>query len=115
MESTNYLHVFPSAFMESGSIVQLAHRSLQILGLVLWKQLQVCDSRGSRWKYEGHMEAHGSFHGIFKLQLIPRTVETFMYFHGCFQSLSCTAKLPRTSVEAKQLLPTSMEPSMEVN
>ena len=27
------------------------------LGLVLWKQLEVCDTRGSRWKYVG---AYGS-------------------------------------------------------
>ena len=30
----------------------------------MWKQLEVCDVRGSKWEYVGYLNAHGSFHGI---------------------------------------------------
>ena len=40
----------------------------------MWKQLEVCDVRGSKWEYVGYLNAHGSFHGIYssKLQLMGK-------------------------------------------
>ena len=52
MEAISYLHVLPSTSLEVGSIFHVGSSSVGlVLGLVLWKQLEVCDTRGSRWKY----------------------------------------------------------------
>ena len=94
---------------------------------VLWKELEVCDTRGSRWKYVGvyrsswklsrdmFVEAaidrsKGGFH--FHRQWKPcctsmeaSTVETLLHFHGSFHY----------PMEINLLPPTCMEISMQVN
>ena len=36
---------------------------------VLWKDLEVCDTRGSRLQHVRYMEAHGCFHGTYSRKL----------------------------------------------
>ena len=81
---------------------------------VLWKELEVCDTRGSRWKYVG-METHGSFRGInfWKLQLMEAKEASTTTDRGTSHVFPW--KLPPTSMEVNLLPPTSMEHSMEVN
>ena len=92
VEATNYFHVLPwqLASLHGGSY------SLRLrLALVLWKHLEVCGARASRWKYVGVYEilvswtlprnifveaidgSNGSFH-FHRQWKIP------MYFHGSF-------------------------------
>ena len=96
---------------------------------VLWNQLGVCDTRGSRWKYVGvygsswklprnrFVEAaingsNGSFHfhWQWKLQCTPMKAST-----NCHGSKNTSTNFHRISLEVNLLPPISMEVFMKIN
>ena len=61
---------------------------------MLWEQLEVCDTRGSRWKYVGvygsswklprNAFVQAAIDGNNVKLPLPPTVEACMYFYGSF-------------------------------
>ena len=138
MEATNYFHVLPCTSMMVGSRPASTEVALGWglgLGLelrlrsVLRKQLELCATRGSRWKYVGvygsswklprnrFVEAaingsNGSFHfhWQWKLQCTPMKAST-----NCHGSKNTSTNFHRISLEVNLLPPISMEVFMKIN
>ena len=80
---------------------------------VLWRQLEVCDTRGSRWKYIGVYDGSSSklpLHMVVEAEAMEASISTVS---ESFHLLPWNP--PLTFVEVKLLPFTSMEATLEVN
>ena len=79
---------------------------------VLWKELEVCDTRGSRWKYVGVYRRHWK---LPRNPLVEAAIDRSFHFRRQWKLYAFSRKLPLTSAQVNLVPLASMEMSMEVN